>query len=56
MQVDVNKIYDLKTNEDLQFFIEFALSYEVDYVYILEAIQRYLKGNQHTWTPRYYLD
>ena len=56
MQVEVNKIYDLKTNEDLQFFIEFALSYEVDYVYILEAIKDVLEGKEKTWIPENFID
>lgn len=55
-QFEINKKYPLKTKEDLQNFISFALTYQVDYVYVLEAIQRVLEGKQNSWTPENYID
>lgn len=54
--LSLNKKYPLKTNEDLLDFVEFALAYSVDYVYILETIQNFLKGDCGSWTPNNYID
>lgn len=54
--LSLNKQYPLKTNEDLLDFVEFALAYSVDYVYILETIQNFLKGDRGSWTPNNYID
>lgn len=54
--LSLNKQYLLETNEDLLDFVEFALAYSVDYVYILETIQKFLEGNCKSWTPNNYID
>lgn len=54
--LSLNKQYPLETNEDLLDFVEFALAYSVDYVYILETIQKFLKGSCGSWTPNNYID
>ena len=41
--IEMNKKYELKTKEDLEDFVNFALTYSVDYTYILETIERFLK-------------
>jgi hypothetical protein len=54
--MELNKQYPLQTNNDLLDFVEFALAYNVDYVYILEKIQDFLNGGRGYWTPSSYLD
>lgn len=54
--VELSKKYPLVTNEDLLDFVEFALAYSVDYVYILETIQDFLKGDRGHWIPENYID
>lgn len=54
--LSLNKQYPLETNDDLLDFVEFALAYSVDYVYILETIQKFLKGSCGSWTPSNYID
>ena len=53
---DLTSKYTVKTKEDLLEFISFALTYQVDYVYVLEAIQRILTGEQDSWIPDNYID
>lgn len=55
-EFDLTKRYSVKTKEELMEFVSFALTYQVDYVYILEAIQRILNGEQDSWTPENYID
>ena len=52
----MNKKYELKTKEDLEDFVNFALTYSVDYTYILETIERFLNGKQDSWIPENYID
>lgn len=54
--LSLNKQYPLETNEDLLDFVEFALAYSVDYVYVLEKIQDFLSGERGYWTPDNYID
>ena len=54
--MELNKQYPLQTNDDLLDFVEFALAYNVDYVYILEKIQDFLKGKKGNWIPDNYID
>lgn len=54
--LSLNKQYPLKTKEDLLDFVEFALAYSVDYVYILEAIKDVLEGKEKTWIPENFID
>lgn len=37
-------------------FIQFALEYSVDYVYVLEALEKILKGEQKLYNPENYID
>ena len=55
-RMELNKKYPLQTNNDLLDFIEFALTYNVDYVYVLEKIQDFLNGEREYWTPDDYID
>ena len=52
----LSKKYPLQTNNDLLDFVEFALAYSVDYVYVLEKIQNFLNGGRGYWTPDDYID
>ena len=54
--IEINKKYELKTKEDLEDFINFALTYSVDYTYILETIEKFLNGKQDSWIPENYID
>ena len=54
--LSLNKQYPLKTKEDLLDFVEFALAYSVDYVYILEVIKDVLEGKEKTWIPENFID
>ena len=54
--LSLNKQYPLKTKEDLLAFVEFALAYSVDYVYVLEAIKDVLEGKEKTWIPENFID
>lgn len=54
--LSLNKQYPLKTKEDLLDFVEFALAYSVDYVYVLEAIKDVLEGKEKTWIPENFID
>ena len=54
--IEMNKKYELKTKEDLEDFVNFALTYSVDYIYILEKIERFLNGKQDCWIPENYID
>ena len=54
--IEMNKKYELKTKEDLEDFVNFALTYSVDYIYILETIERFLNGKQDSWIPENYMD
>lgn len=54
--IEMNKKYELKTKEDLEDFVNFALTYSVDYIYILETIERFLNGKQDSWIPKNYID
>lgn len=54
--MELSKKYPLQTNNDLLDFVEFALSYSVDYVYVLEKIQDFLNGERGYWTPDDYID
>lgn len=54
--MEMNKKYELKTKEDLEDFVNFALTYSVDYTYILETIERFLNGKQDIWIPENYID
>ena len=54
--IEMNKKYELKTKEDLEYFVNFALTYSVDYTYILETIERFLNGKQDSWIPENYID
>ena len=54
--IEMNKRYELKTKEDLEDFVNFALIYSVDYTYILETIERFLNGKQDSWIPENYID
>ena len=54
--MEMNKKYELKTKEDLEDFVSFALTYSVDYTYILETIERFLNGKQDSWIPENYID
>ena len=55
-KIEMNKKYELKTKEDLEDFVNFALTYSVDYTYILETIERFLNGKQDSWIPENYID
>lgn len=55
-QMELSKQYPLQTNSDLLDFVEFALTYSVDYVYVLEKIQDFLNGERGYWTPDNYID
>ena len=55
-KIEMNKKYELKTKEDLEDFASFALTYSVDYTYILETIERFLNGKQDSWIPENYID
>lgn len=54
--MEMNNRYSLKTKEDLEDFVDFALTYSVDYIYILETIKKFLNGVQDSWTPENYID
>jgi hypothetical protein len=54
--VELNKRYPLQTNNNLLDFVEFALAYNVDYVYVLEKIKDFLNGEGEYWTPKDYID
>ena len=54
--VELSKKYPLKTKEDLLDFVEFALTYSVDYIYILETIKKFLNGKRDSWIPKNYID
>ena len=54
--MELNRQYPLQTNSDLLDFVEFALAYSVDYVYVLEKIQDFLNGERGYWTPDNYID
>ena len=54
--MEMNKQYELKTKEDLEDFVNFALTYSVDYTYILETIEKFLNGKQDSWIPENYID
>lgn len=54
--MEMNKKYELKTKEDLEDFVNFALTYSVDYIYILETIERFLNEKQDSWIPENYID
>ena len=54
--LSLNKQYSLKTKEDLLDFVEFALAYSVDYVYVLEAIKDVLEGKEKAWIPENFID
>ena len=54
--LSLNKQYPLKTKEDLLDFVEFALAYSVDYVYILEVVKDVLEGKEKTWIPENFID
>ena len=54
--LSLNKQYPLKTKEDLLDFVEFALAYSVDYVYVLEAIKDVLEGKEKTWITENFID
>lgn len=54
--MELSKKYPLQTNSDLLDFVEFALAYAVDYIYVLETIQNYLNGDRGCWTPDNYID
>ena len=54
--VELNKRYPLQTNNNLLDFVEFAVAYNVDYVYVLEKIKDCLNGEGEYWTPKDYID
>ena len=55
-KIEMNKKYELKTKEDLEDFVNCALTYSVDYTYILETIEKVLNGKQDSWIPEHYID
>ena len=54
--MEMNKKYELKTKEDLEDFVDFALTYSVDYIYVLETIKKFLNGKRDNWIPENYID
>ena len=54
--MELSKQYELKTKEDLEDFVDFALTYSVDYIYILETIKKFLNGKRDSWIPENYID
>ena len=54
--MEMNKQYELKTKEDLEDFVDFALTYSVDYIYILETIKKFLNEKRDNWIPENYID
>jgi len=49
-------MYGINDKEDILKFIDFALNYSVDYIYILEDLQKMLVGIKNSYIPNDYID
>lgn len=43
-------------NKEIINFINWALTHQVDYVYVLEDLIKMLEGTKTSWDPEHYID
>ena len=55
-KIDIHNMYGINDKEDILKFIDFALNYSVDYIYILEDLQKMLVGIKNSYIPNDYID